>query len=456
MTVLGEVEYRHVSLGALKTRLDGEGPGTFSGYANLHLVTDSFKTRFNPQAWTLGGGPTTRAYLWMHDPDEPVGVFTWREDEKGLWIEGTYDDTPEGQRARKRAASGSAPELSVGFIRRAVDKNDSSLITEAELVEVSQITLGMASQPGAELAAVRKAAEFMKRADGTKTPAKSPDLAHQEVGVPSPEEAYAVQLTDDDLTDEPIPASSGQEKRAVPGSNADRLHDYWTHGEGLAKWLSKPKPWTALYHHLLKYIKEPEKAKATAAKWYHDVLNHWPGDKSNRAAEGIMNRSQSKRKVERRSIDPVEGSYEALIDELREAIDAWAEDQLPDAERIYVSVVATFADHVVATIYVDDDYDGVTYSFPYVVSGDGEDVTLGSATQVELELVVTPADADDEGLGDRSTDTSRETRKGQEAVPDTKPEHVGTEDPPPECGERSAQELKRKAAALRLAAVRVA
>lgn len=58
---------------------------------------------------------------------------------------------------------------------------------------------------------------------------------------------------------------------------AHQLHEYWTKGEGLAKWADTPHPWTALYHHLLKYM-PPGEAKATAAKWYHDVFGHWPGD----------------------------------------------------------------------------------------------------------------------------------------------------------------------------------
>jgi hypothetical protein len=54
-------------------------------------------------------------------------------------------------------------------------------------------------------------------------------------------------------------------------------HAYWTRGEGLAKWVKSPHPWTALYHHLLGHIKNVAEAKATAAKWHHEVLGFWPG-----------------------------------------------------------------------------------------------------------------------------------------------------------------------------------
>lgn len=59
--------------------------------------------------------------------------------------------------------------------------------------------------------------------------------------------------------------------------DAERLHAYWTRGEGLAKWRTSPHPWTALYHHLLRHIKNVAKAKATAAAWYHDATGTWPG-----------------------------------------------------------------------------------------------------------------------------------------------------------------------------------
>jgi HK97 family phage portal protein len=82
---------------------------------------------------------------------------------------------------------------------------------------------------------------------------------------------------------DPIDAEIVDDQRIVPAhtpsgiAGAAHLHAYWTTGEGLAKWVDTPHPWTALYHHLLKYL-PPGEAKATAAKWYHEVLGHWPGD----------------------------------------------------------------------------------------------------------------------------------------------------------------------------------
>lgn len=154
-----DIEYRNVSIASFERRfLDGDDVrGAFAGYANLHGVTDTYGTRFAPGAWVSGtpdlDQPT--ALLWMHDAASPVGVFTAKEDAKGLFIEGSFDQTDEGQRARGRAMSGSAPELSVGFVRLRNGVEDEDEIISARLVEVSLITARMASTPGAALTAVR-------------------------------------------------------------------------------------------------------------------------------------------------------------------------------------------------------------------------------------------------------------------------------------------------------------
>ena len=58
-----------------------------------------------------------------------------------------------------------------------------------------------------------------------------------------------------------------------------QLKKYWLSKEGLAKWATKPHPWTALYHHILKHVGNPEKAKRIASQWYHDHFGHWPGER---------------------------------------------------------------------------------------------------------------------------------------------------------------------------------
>jgi hypothetical protein len=70
-----------------------------------------------------------------------------------------------------------------------------------------------------------------------------------------------------------------------PG-DAGQLKKYWLHGEGLKKWATKPHPWTALYHHILKHVGNPEKAKRIASQWYHDHFGHWPGERKGKNPVG--------------------------------------------------------------------------------------------------------------------------------------------------------------------------
>lgn len=67
---------------------------------------------------------------------------------------------------------------------------------------------------------------------------------------------------------------------------ARHLHRWWTRGKGLKEWIDKPHPWTALYHGLLRYIKDPAKAKRTAARWFKDATGIWPGERKGKNPTG--------------------------------------------------------------------------------------------------------------------------------------------------------------------------
>lgn len=73
-----------------------------------------------------------------------------------------------------------------------------------------------------------------------------------------------------------------------PGKEgAERLHHYWTKGEGRAKWIGKPHPWTALYRHLLRHMNgNVDKAKRTASQWFHDATGMWPGERKGKNPVG--------------------------------------------------------------------------------------------------------------------------------------------------------------------------
>lgn len=158
---LGSFETRFgtpVSEGGIDLRAAAESDsGEFEGFLCRFSVRDSYGTTFEPGCF-IEGGLDERLYalLWMHDPTMPGATFTAEErGTEGLWIQGAYDDTQLGQDMRKRAKSGSASELSNGFVWLQSHPDDDNAITAARLVEGSQITARMASVPGSQISAVR-------------------------------------------------------------------------------------------------------------------------------------------------------------------------------------------------------------------------------------------------------------------------------------------------------------
>lgn len=163
-----EIEFR--SLEDVEWRVAEGDDGTFAGYACRYGKRDSYGTTFHPGVFRKGVDKRDYALLFMHSPYQPVGTFRAEERADHLWIEGRYDDTAAGRDARIMARSGSAPELSVGFVRTDLpewsklaemgdDERKDVLenIRSARLVEVSQITARMAAVPGSKLKTVRSA-----------------------------------------------------------------------------------------------------------------------------------------------------------------------------------------------------------------------------------------------------------------------------------------------------------
>lgn len=74
-------------------------------------------------------------------------------------------------------------------------------------------------------------------------------------------------------------------REAVDVPDRERLHHYWTRGEGLKRWSTKPHPWTTLYRHLVKYV-GPARAKRMASEWFHEVFGYWSGSDIHRVRSG--------------------------------------------------------------------------------------------------------------------------------------------------------------------------
>lgn len=73
---------------------------------------------------------------------------------------------------------------------------------------------------------------------------------------------------------EEVSAAAGAD---VTPSNDDQLREYWTKGEGLAKWANSPHPWTTLVRRLTKHVGR-ERAERIASQWFHLVFGLWPGE----------------------------------------------------------------------------------------------------------------------------------------------------------------------------------
>ena len=151
-------------------RVGEDEDGTFEGVACQYGKKDSYGTTFHPGVFRRGIDKGSYAYLFMHSPFDPIGTFRADEQSNLLHIAGRYDDTQSGRDKRAMARSGSARELSVGFVRTdlpdwkklaemADEDRDDVLnnIRSARLVEVSQITARMAAVPGSKLKTVRSA-----------------------------------------------------------------------------------------------------------------------------------------------------------------------------------------------------------------------------------------------------------------------------------------------------------
>lgn len=151
-------------------RVDEGDDGTFEGVACQYGKKDSYGTTFQPGVFKRGIDKSAYAYLWMHSPYAPIGTFNGDDESTRLYIRGRYDDTTEGRDKRAMAKSGSARELSVGFVRTDLppweklaemgDEDRADVlenIRSARLVEVSQITARMAAVPGSKLKTVRSA-----------------------------------------------------------------------------------------------------------------------------------------------------------------------------------------------------------------------------------------------------------------------------------------------------------
>src|SRR5215471_8978279 len=87
--------------------------------------------------------------------------------------------------------------------------------------------------------------------------------------------------------DQPAPADVQKVDEGVAGdAEARHLHEYWTRGEGLGKWVDAPHPWRTLRAHLAQFIHDPEELDRTTSQWFHDATGMWSGERKGKNPVG--------------------------------------------------------------------------------------------------------------------------------------------------------------------------
>jgi HK97 family phage prohead protease len=97
--------------------------GTFSGYASLWNVVDTYRERvargaFAESLAAVAAKGRKLPILWQHRTAEPIGVWdVLREDEKGLYSEGSLwlDDAPQARLAWRGMKAGAITGESIGY-----------------------------------------------------------------------------------------------------------------------------------------------------------------------------------------------------------------------------------------------------------------------------------------------------------------------------------------------------
>jgi len=143
---------------------DGEEKGTFTGYASVFGVIDSYGTVFDKGCFkkTLRDNKGEFPLCWMHDVWEPIGICAATEDDKGLWIEGRLNlETQRGAEVYSNMKMRAITQMSHSFRvvsvknEEADDKSKIPHFKEVRLYEISPVTRNYAANEDAEIDDVR-------------------------------------------------------------------------------------------------------------------------------------------------------------------------------------------------------------------------------------------------------------------------------------------------------------
>ena len=131
-------------------RESGDALGLIAGYGSTFGTVDAYGHAVAPNAFTKSlarhkAGGSMPAFLWSHDPSEPIGKFTSiREDLRGLYVTGVINqETQRGREALSLLKARDVTGLSIGFIpvSRRLEKSGVVTLTEIDLFEVSAVAM---------------------------------------------------------------------------------------------------------------------------------------------------------------------------------------------------------------------------------------------------------------------------------------------------------------------------
>jgi hypothetical protein len=120
------MEHKNIEFKFTMTEGDGVEAGTFTGYASVFNVVDSYGDMVMPGAFkkTLKEKKVF-PMCWSHDTREPIGVISGVEDDKGLAVTGKLNlDVQRAREIRSLMAQGAVKGLSIGYnvIKELIDR----------------------------------------------------------------------------------------------------------------------------------------------------------------------------------------------------------------------------------------------------------------------------------------------------------------------------------------------
>jgi len=142
--------YETITVEAPLARFAAADSGAFKGYAAVfgtpNRVNEVIRRgAFRRSLEEFRARGTRPPMFWQHNPDDPIG--TWsniEEDERGLAVEGRLiTTTTRGREAYELLKGEAVSGLSIGFRPRSSERgpNDTRVLTDVELVEISLVSL---------------------------------------------------------------------------------------------------------------------------------------------------------------------------------------------------------------------------------------------------------------------------------------------------------------------------